>query len=221
MRLLIIDHDKKNTNALAQLLRQENFEADIAHDGTHGSYLARINQYDLILMETLLPGKPGCHVCQEMRGAGRATPVIGISSSPDVNERLKLFQAGADDCLTKPYSYRELIARIHAVLRRGRIIDPDCISAGSVVLNRRTQQVKRGNREIRLSQKEYCILELLLVNRGSVLTKAAILEHIWNMENAPLPHAVESQIYKIRKKLGPKDRDLIKANSGRGYFIEA
>lgn len=221
MRLLIIDHNKTHSLLLKEVLFEENFAIDLAHDGVNGCYLAKTTDYDLILIDPTIPGKSGCTICKEIRGMGKTTPIIGISSATDLESKLELFGAGADDCIVKPYSCRELVARIRANLRRGSVIHPDCLKAGGLVLNRSLQKVTLNSRPIALTPKEFSILELLLLKKGVLISRTEFCEHIWDRDLDPFSHTLESHVHCIRKKLGNDGRDLIRSVPGRGYVIES
>jgi two-component system, OmpR family, response regulator len=220
MRLLIIDGDPITSSKLRRVLEEHGFVVDLARCGEQGSYLARVNAYDLILTDYRLPNKPGKQVCVDIRSAGLTVPIIGVIGSNDLESRLDLFMAGADDCLSKDDSARELLARIRAVLRRAPDIQPETIEVSGLSLNARTQRVRFQKKPINLSTKEFGILEFLLRNRGSVVSKSDLVEKIWNGRADPMSNTVQTHIFNIRKKLGRSGKDKIRNVQGRGYIID-
>jgi DNA-binding response OmpR family regulator len=220
MRCLIVDDDLKHVVRLKEALRDEAFAVDTALDGQRGSFLARVNQYDVIILDHLVPKKTGEQICLELRNAGKHTPVIGLVRKPEVSHRLDMFAAGVDDCLCKPYALSELIARIRAILRRGVVLKEDVFQVGELMLNVTTQLVYVGGKLVELTLLQYRILELLMRNRGRIITKEMFMERLWNMDADPFSNAIGTHIWKIRKRLGRKTQKLIRNIPGRGYIID-
>jgi DNA-binding response OmpR family regulator len=221
MRALIIDDEEGVRDTLAENLRAACFAVDTASDGTEGSYLARTNTYDIIILDNMLPEKSGTTVCQEIRRTGRACPILILSVLSDTWRKVDLLNDGADDYVIKPYSFEELMARIRALLRRPAQIESDDLKIDDLVLNTKKQRVRRGDVGIYLTRKEFMLLEYLMRNKGNVLSRGMIMEHVWDMTNDPFSNTIESHILSLRKKVDTQpDRKLIYTVSGRGYKID-
>ncbi len=219
MRILIIEDNKDIRDLLRVGLETEMFSVDTASDGESGSYTARTNEYDLILLDNALPKKSGVEVCREIRMAGKTIPIILISVKSDPDEKTRLLNTGADDYVAKPFSFRELLARIHAILRRPKNIEPEDLTSGDLTLNSRTHEVHRGSEPIYLTRKEYCLLELLVKRSGEVVSRGTILEHVWDMDGNPFSNTIETHIFNIRKKIEKGKSRIIWNVPGRGYRI--
>jgi DNA-binding response OmpR family regulator len=221
MRLLFIDDDVHLRSTLAEQLRREWFVVDTAKDGAEGSYLARTNEYDLIILDNMLPQKAGVLVCEEIREAKKNVPILVLSVLNESNQKVRLINAGADDYLSKPFSFNELMARIRALLRRPAVLEEDVLSVEDLTLNVRQQTLKHGKETIYLTRKEFMLFEYLLRNRGNVLSRSMIMEHVWDMNSDPFSNTIESHILSLRRKIGDKpSHRLIKTVPGRGYKID-
>ncbi len=221
MRLLVIDDDKEVRDTLVQKLRAECFAVDAASDGEEGSYMARTNPYDLIILDNMLPKKTGLMVCDDVRKTGRTVPILVLSVLSDTKQKIDLITAGADDYLIKPFSFEELLARIRALLRRPHEIQGEVYTLSDLVIDTRQQSVKRGRKHVYLTRKEFMLLEYLLRNRGDVVSRGKIMEHVWDMSSDPFSNTIESHILSVRRKIGDKvGKRLIQTVPGRGYRIE-
>lgn len=221
MRILIIEDDPDIRPSLRAGLEAEGFTVDDASDGEQGSYLARTNEYDLIVLDNALPKKDGCTVCTDIRTVGKNTPIIMLSVMADPQEKIRLLNAGADDYMAKPFSFRELLARIRALLRRPRALEPDVLRIDDLVVDIRKQKVMRGNAEVYLTRKEFSLLEYLMRQKGVVVSRGQIMEHVWNAESDPFSNTIEAHILNIRKKVDTsKKHKLIHTVPGRGYMID-
>jgi DNA-binding response OmpR family regulator len=220
MRLLIIDDDLKSSLRLKRFLEEEAFAVDHATDTNRGIYLTRINDYDLIIVNQNGPGEFGIKLCSELRSRHQAVPIVALLLNPDLEHRLGFFMAGADDCLTHPFHLRELLARIRAVLRRGSLLQADLLNASGIVLNCRTQIIINGKRKVSLSKTEFAVLELLMRNKGTIVSRSVIIEHVWDMKKDPLSNSLDAHICSLRKKLGSKGKTTIRNIQGRGYLID-
>jgi two-component system, OmpR family, response regulator len=221
MRILIIDDDESLRETLAASLREESFAVDLAADGTDGSYLARTNDYDLIILDSILPGKNGVEVCREVRLSGRNMPILSLSVEDDLAAKLCLLNNGADDYLTKPFSFQELMARIRAILRRPPVFLGEAVTVDNLTLDSRTQSVRRGEREIYLTRKEFLLLEYLMRNRGRVLSRGIIMEHVWDRQGDLFSNTIETHVLNLRRKLEKRgERKLIHTIPGRGYKLD-
>ena len=221
MRALVIDDERGVRETLAENLRARSFAVDTAEDGTEGSYMARTNVYDLIILDNMLPEKNGLTVCEEIRRTGNMTPILVLSVLSDAWRKVDLLNAGADDYMIKPFSFEELMARIRALLRRPITMEGDILTKDNLSLDTKQQTAKRGNDSIYLTRKEYMLLEYLMRHRGTVLSRAMIMEHVWDMTTDPFSNTIESHILSLRKKVEHPDRKkLIHTVPGRGYRID-
>jgi DNA-binding response OmpR family regulator len=222
MRALVVDDEEDVRDSICKHLRAECFAVDIAEDGIQGSYLARTNDYDIVILDCMLPGKGGLLVCEEIRHTGRTMPILILSVLGDSKHKVDLINAGADDYMIKPFSFDELVARIRALMRRPRKFHGDTLSIDDLTLDVKQQKVRRGSKSIYLTRKEFMLLEYLMRNEGTVLSRGMIMEHVWDMSSDPFSNTIESHILSLRKKLsaGPDDRRFIKTVPSRGYKID-
>ena len=219
MRLLIIEDDAEMREYLKVTLERESFAVDCAEDGQKGSYMARTNDYDIIILDNVLPHKLGIDVCRDIRKIGKTIPILLLSVKADVDEKAALLDAGVDDYMVKPHSHKELIARIRALTRRPSSIEPTHLHAQDLVLDSVHYEVHKGNKSIHLTSKEFSLLELLLRNKGRVVSRGTILEHVWDIGGDPMSKTVETHIVNLRKKLEKGKKNLIVNVPGRGYKI--
>lgn len=222
MRILVINEDRDMRNFLRKNLENECYAVDTASDGHEGSYLARVHTYDLILVDKDLPIKNGLQVCNDVRFAKQPSPIMVIADESDVETKIEFFNAGADDYICKPFSFKELSSRIRAILRRpARIILPT-IEVDDLVLDTVNQTVRRGNKEIYLTRKEFALTEYLMRNSGVVVSRSSLLEHVWGNEIDPFSNTIEAHILNLRRKIDKTARKkLIHTIPGRGYVIDA
>ena len=200
----------------------ESSNVDTATDGSDGSYMARTNNYDVIILDQCLPKKNGNIVCEEIRAAGKTTPIIFLSIIKDLNCKVDSFEKGGDDYVTKPFSFEELRARVRAVVRRPHKIEGVVLRVGDVTLHSEKQTVTRGNTDVYLTRKEFNLLEYLMRHQGVVLSRGMIMEHVWNADGDPFSNTIESHILNLRKKLNVgRRKEMIHNIPGRGYMIDA
>jgi DNA-binding response OmpR family regulator len=226
MKILLIEDDFNAIEFLKVGLESESFTVDMAQDGIDGAYLARTNPYDLIIIDYSLPLKNGMLVCQEIRSSGIQTPIIFLTIHCEIRKKVETLDAGADDYITKPFSFDELRSRIYAILRRPEKIENLLLTAGDLVVDVRRKTVQKNSQEIILTRKEYNLLEYLMRNKNTVLSRGMIMEHVWNAESDPLSNTVEAHILNLRKKLctnadPTKKVEIIRNIPGRGYVIDA
>lgn len=222
MRILIIEDEDGISRFLRAGLESEYFAVDVAEDGEKGSFLARTNDYDLIVLDYMLPVKNGAQVCSEIRAAGKITPIIMLSAKSEMVTKVELLNKGADDYLTKPFSFEELLARIRALLRRPAQVSSELLQEDTLVMDTKKHTTFRGDREIYLTRKEFMLLEYLLKNKGSVISRGTILEHVWDMNADPFSNTIESHVLNVRKKITKKgEKDLIHTLPGVGYKLES
>lgn len=220
MRILIIEDDKEIIKFLKPSLEGENFIVDVAEDGEKGSFLARTNDYDLIILDKNLPKKDGNCVCKDIRKKGKNTPILILSVEVGIDTKVKFLNDGADDYLTKPFSFEELLARIKALLRRPEKIEKDILEIDDLILDKNRKVVSRNDQEIYLTRKEFALLEYLMKNQGMALSRGMIMEHVWDMNVDPFSNTIETHILNLRRKIEHKNtKQLIQTLPGRGYRI--
>jgi DNA-binding response OmpR family regulator len=220
MRILIVEDDINLMKQLKKKLEAQTFAVDIAENGENGSYLARVNDYDMIILADSLPKKNGAEVCRDIRNANKTTPIIIVSETANIQEKISLLHEGADDHIIKPFSFEELLARIQAILRRPILQHKSILGIDVVKIDCQNQQVTRGEKRVYLTRKEFALLEYLMRNKGSVVSRSMIMEHVWNDETDPFSNTIESHILNLRKKIDSKRKRLIHNIPGRGYKID-
>lgn len=222
MKILLVEDDEDISSFVKNNLTEDAFSIDIAKNGTDGSFLARTNFYDVIVMDHSLPHKDGITVCEEIRSTGIKTPIIFLTVHTDMRKKIAAFEKGADDYMTKPFALEELRARIIALSRRPYRIEDSILKAGDLVIDTHRRTVKRGTTSIYLTRKTYNLLEYLMKNKGTVLSRGIIMEYVWNSESDPFSNTVEAHILSLRKKININGkRDILKNIPGRGYIIES
>jgi len=219
MRILIIEDDSSIRNILRMSLEAESFTVDEAEDGEVGSYLARTNQYDLVILDNVLPKKQGKQVCKEIREAGKNMPVLMLSVKSEVLEKVDLLNSGVDDYMTKPFSFEELVARIHTLLRRPTKLEEAIIKVRSIQLDVEKREVRNKDRYLNLTRKEFSLLEILMKNKEKAISRGYIMEHVWDINADPFSNTIEAHILNLRRKIGDKNKNIIKSVPGRGYKI--
>ena len=220
MRILIIEDDVDFAEQIRDNLETQSFAVDVSNNGENGSYLARVNDYDVIILDNLLPKKNGLDVCRDIRGADKNTPIIIISETENIQEKIRLLREGADDHMIKPFPFEELLARILALMRRPIIKHQPILNIDKIKLDCHSQLVTRGQKKVYLTRKEYALLEYLMRNKGSVVSRGMIMEHVWDSDADPFSNTIESHILSLRKKIGSKRKRLIHNVPGRGYKID-
>lgn len=222
MRILIVEDDKDVAQLIEEGLASETHATDVCYDGAQGSFLARSHEYDAIVLDYSLPKKNGLEVCKEVRAIGKTTPIIFLSVNDDTELKVTALHEGADDYMAKPFSFSELSARLHALSRRhtqqknrGKLLSVDDLTYDT------TKHIaRRAGVELRLTRKESSILEYLMLNSETVVSRAMIMERVWSADSDPFSNTVEAHIRNLRKKLNAGGKpDLIRNIPGRGYMI--
>ncbi|KUJ38930.1 Transcriptional regulatory protein TcrA [Streptomyces sp. MBT84] len=222
MRLLIVEDERRLATALARGLAAEGFAVDVAHDGVDGLHLAREQEYDLIVLDIMLPGLNGYRVCASLRDDGDDTPILMLTAKDGEYDEAEGLDTGADDYLTKPFSYVVLQARIRALLRRRARTGSPVLRVGSLSLDPGARRVTRDGEEVVLTTKEFAVLEQLARHAGEVVSKADILAHVWDFAYAGDPNIVEVYVSALRRKIDvPFGRRSIRTVRGAGYRLEA
>lgn len=221
MKILLVDDDEGLAKMVANGLVSDGHAVDVAHDGGEGLFLAKAYMHDLIILDYSMPKKDGLEICREIRSIGKTTPIIFLSVNDEVPLKVQALESGADDYMTKPFSIDELRARIKAVTRRPESIRSPVITLADVSLDTESQIVTRQGRIIKITRKEFCLLEYLMRNAGTVLSRAMIMEHVWTADSDLLSNTVESHIRNLRKKINAGGLpELIINISGRGYVMD-
>jgi two-component system OmpR family response regulator len=220
VRVLVVEDETRMATLLERGLREEGYAIDVANDGTNGLWLATENDYDAIVLDVLLPGMDGFEVCRRARAAGRWAPVLLLTARDAVDDRVRGLDAGADDYLTKPFSFAELAARLRALIRRGGGTRPTVLEVGNLRLDPATHRAWRDNNELALSPKEMAVLELLMRHPGEVVTRTQLLERAWDFAYDGVSNVVDQYIAYLRKKVDrPFGRDDIETVRGVGYRL--
>ena len=221
MRVLLVEDEEKLSNIIARGLKAEGFVVDVAADGQRGLEMAAIYSYDAIILDIMLPKVSGSEVLAEIRTTNRQVPILMLTAKDTVADKVKHLDAGADDYLTKPFSFEELLVRIRALLRRAPVQRADVIKIADLEIDRLAHQVKRAGKRIELSAKEYALLEYLALSAGRVLSRTMIIEHVWDESFDGLTNIVDVYVRQLRIKIDdPFERKLIKTVRGVGYALE-
>ncbi len=221
LRVLLAEDDVYLSAMLAKGLREHAYAVDVAADGDAAVYQVAVNEYDLVILDVLMPGRDGFSVCREIRRRGLTMPVLMLTARDAVSDRIAGLDAGADDYLAKPFDFSELLARMRALLRRGRDVRPEEITIGDLVVDTRGQVARRGGRQIALTTKEYTLLEYLAQNAGRVVGRADICAHVWDDNHDPFSNAIEVYIGRLRRKVDGDRSPLIHTRRGAGYMLSA
>lgn len=220
MKILIVEDEHLIATSLKKGLEQEHYTVDIAFDGLEGYDLAASGDYDIILLDLMLPGLDGLSICKKLRQENIHTPILMLTAKSQLDDKIKGFDSGADDYLTKPFAFEELLARIRALSRRPQKANSKILSLADLSLDTTNFIVKRGNHEIRLSSKEYSLLECLLRHQNQILSKDQIIQYVWSYESDILPNTIEVYIRNLRQKIDqPFKKKLIQTIRGFGYKI--
>ncbi len=223
MRILVIEDEHKIANSIKKGLEQESFAVDVAYNGTDGFDLAASEDYDVIILDLMLPDMDGLEICKKLRKEENIhTPILMLTAKGRLNDKVEGLNAGADDYLVKPFAFAELLARIKALLRRPKDSVGTILSIKDLFLNTITYEVKRGDKEIKLSRQEFALLEYLLRHKNKILTKKQIINNLWDYDADVLPNTVEVYIGYLRNKIDrpfPKSPTLIHTLRGFGYKL--
>ena len=221
MRILVVEDEKKVASFIKKGLEEEHYAVDIAYDGEEGLAMARINEYDLILLDIMLPRLDGMEVLRQIRRNGSNVPILMLTARDSVEDIVSGLDGGSDDYLTKPFSFAELVARVRALLRRKAREKTDILKIGDLSLSTSTHRVKRGEREIELTPKEYALLEYFMRNPNRILTRTLITEHVWDYHFDPETNVIDVYVNYLRKKIDQGfEKKLIHTIRGSGYMIQ-
>jgi DNA-binding response OmpR family regulator len=221
MRILIVEDEKRLAEFIKNGLEEQKYSVDVAHDGENAEFLAMSNDYDLIILDILLPKKNGWEVCETLRNLGMDTPIIMLSALSDVSDRIKGLDSGADDYITKPFVIAELVARVNAMMRRAHKVTQPVVNIRDIQLDISSRTVKRSGEKIPLTNKEFALLEYLLLNKNKVVTRTMISEHVWDIHFDAGSNVIDVIINFLRKKIEKEGEErLIHTIRGAGYMLK-
>jgi DNA-binding response OmpR family regulator len=222
MRILLVEDGMRIARFIAKGLREQSYALDVAHSGEEALYQAAINTYDLAILDVMIPAPDGFAVCRELRKAGQRMPILMLTARDAVEDRITGLDSGADDYLTKPFEFRELLARLRALLRRTGTLQSAELVVADLIVDTVGQNASRAGRAISLTAKEYALLEFLARNAGRVVGRAEIAEHVWDEQFDPFSNLIEVYVNRVRKKIdGDSNIPLLHTRRGSGYVLSA
>ena len=221
MRVLLVEDEPQAAQMLAKGLREQSYAVDVAHDGDAALYQASVTDYDAIVLDVMLPGVDGLAVCRHLRGQGAQVPVLMLTARDAVDARIAGLDSGADDYLIKPFDFGELLARLRAVIRRGRAPQqPAVVKLGDLLVDLRARQVTRQGRAVALTSREFALLEYLVRHAGEVVGRGSIAEHVWDAPFEARSNVIDVMVQRLRRKIDPPaGPSLIATRRGEGYML--
>jgi two-component system copper resistance phosphate regulon response regulator CusR len=220
MRILLVEDEPRVAHFIAKGLREQSYAVDIAGDGEEALYQASTNEYELIILDVMLPLKNGFQVCKQMRAQGIKQPVLMLTARDAVDDRVTGLDCGADDYLGKPFDFKELLARIRALLRRTKEFRPEIIQLADLVVNTSSHTITRAGRPISLTAKEYSLLEFFILRAGKLVRRDEIAEHVWDENFDPFSNVIDVYVRRLRKKIDEGfSPPLIHTRRGEGYIL--
>jgi DNA-binding response OmpR family regulator len=220
MRILLVEDDPRIANFVAKGLREQAYAVDVSANGEDALYQASINPYDLAILDVMIPAPDGFEVCRRLRQSGSRFPILMLTARDAIDDRVHGLDTGADDYLTKPFEFRELLARLRALLRRSGELRPNRIAVDDLVLDTGAQTASRNGRAIPLTTKEYALLEYLARHAGRVVGREEISEHVWDETFDPFTNTIEVYVNRLRRKIDePSGKPLIHTRRGAGYML--
>jgi DNA-binding response OmpR family regulator len=223
VRILLVEDEPHAARMLAKGLREQAYAVDVAATGPDAAYQASINDYDAIILDLILPGRDGLSICRELRERGSTIPILMLTARDGVEARISGLDTGADDYLTKPFDFRELLARLRAVIRRGqRPLTPSVFRVGPLELDTRRRVVSRSGKLLSLTAREYAVLEHLMLHADEVVGRTDLLEHVWDSAQEPLSNVIDVCVQRVRRKIDAAGKpSLIVTRRGEGYVLTA
>src|SRR5215813_2631890 len=222
MRILLVEDEPRVASFVAKGLREGSYAVDIAMEGESALYQTEINDYDLIILDVRLPGKAAFEICREFRGRGVTAPVLMLTARDAIDDRVEGLDSGADDYLIKPFEFKELLARVRALLRRARDFRPSMVQVADLILNTADHTAVRAGRRIDLTTKEYALLEYFALHRERLLGREEIAEHVWDENFDPVSNIIDVYVRRLRKKVDEGfGNPLIHTRRGSGYILSA
>ncbi len=219
MRILLVEDEPGISSFVSKAVKAEGYSIDVSATAQQGLFWAKTNDYDLAILDIMLPDGNGLDICKEIRKIKPQLPVLILTVRESTTDKVTAFDAGADDYLTKPFAVEELLARVRALLRRQDIYVGDILTVGDIKLDVRRQKAYRRGKLVELRTKELALLEYLMRNQGAALSRTMLLEHVWDMNIDPFTNTVDVHIRALRRKLGDPNGHIIKTIYGRGYTI--
>lgn len=221
MRILLVEDEAKIASFIAHGLKESRYVVDVAKDGEQGLFMAEVNEYDLLILDIMLPGKDGISICRELRSKGFDAPILMLSAKDTTEDKVRGLNIGADDYLAKPFSFKELLARVQALLRRRKPSRGTILTVADLELDQSTYKVRRQSKEIELTSKEYILLEYLMLNAGKVISRTMISEHVWHEDFDSLTNVIDVFVNRLRKKIDKGfKKQLIHTIRGSGYCLK-
>lgn len=220
MRVLVIEDERRLAQIIKRGLVEGGYAVDLAFDGEEGKFMAETENYDLVILDLMLPKINGLMVCRELRNKGIKTPILILTAKTTLDDKIAGLNSGADDYLTKPFAFLELSARVAALIRRSRAVVAVQLSVANLILDPTKHLVKRGGKQIKLTPKEFSILELLLSHKDEVVSRTVITEHVWDYNFDGMSNVVDVFVAALRKKIGDTEKNkIIQTVHGVGYRI--
>ena len=221
MRILLIEDEKRIANFIERGLKEKKYVVDTASDGEKGLFMSEVNIYDLIILDVMLPGKDGISVCRELRKKKIDAPILILTAKDTVRDKVLGLNSGADDYLTKPFAFEELLARIRVLLRRKEGIKTTILKVADLGLNQLTHEVIRAGKKVDLTSKEYALLEYLMINADHIVTRTMISEHVWNESFDSFTNIIDVYINYLRSKIDKGfGKELLQTIRGTGYVLK-
>jgi two-component system, OmpR family, copper resistance phosphate regulon response regulator CusR len=222
VRVLLVEDEPRIAGFIAKGLRERAYAVDVARDGEEALYYAGVNEYDLVILDVMLPIKDGYGVCRELRGSGFRSPILMLTARDAVDDRVAGLDSGADDYLTKPFDFKELLARLRALSRRSTQIRSDVIQVADLTLNPENHAISRAGRRISVTAKEYALLEFLMLNQNRVVNREQIAQHVWDENFDPFSNIIDVYVRRLRTKIDAGfAQPLIHTRRGEGYILTA
>lgn len=222
MRFLLVEDEPRVAHFIAKGLREQGYAVDVARDGEEALYKASISEYDLIILDVMLPRINGFQVCNDLRGMGIKAPLLILTARDSVEDRVRGLDSGADDYLCKPFDFTELLARVRALLRRTKELRPEILQVADLTLNTASHIVLRGEKNITLTAKEYSLLEFFMLREGKIVSRDEIAGHVWDENFDPFSNVIDVYVRRLRKKIDEGfNRPLIHTRRGEGYVFSA
>jgi DNA-binding response OmpR family regulator len=221
MRILLVEDEERIASFVARGLKEAHYIVDVASDGEKGLYLAEINEYDLLILDIRLPGHDGISICRQLRSKNMDVPILMLSAKNTAEDKVRGLNCGADDYLAKPFAFKELLARVQALLRRHRPSHGGILKLGDLELNQLTHKVRRQGKEIELTSKEYTLLEYFMLNPQTVITRTMISEHVWHEDFDSLTNVIDVFVNYLRSKIDKGfAKPLLHTIRGSGYCLK-
>lgn len=222
MRILLSEDEPRVAHFIIKGLREQGYAVDNAGDGEEAIYKVCINEYDLIILDVMLPRKNGFEVCRELRRTGVKIPILMLTARDTIEDRVRGLDSGADDYLSKPFDFQELLARVRALLRRAKDLRPESLAVADLVLNPANHKVTRAGIDIRLTAKEYSLLEFFMLRQDKIVNRNEIAEHVWDENFDPFSNVIDVYVRRLRRKIDEGfDPTLIHTRRGEGYIFSA